>query len=171
VKITLSNKTNKPRSKKSRQELKDFAKYMAEELGITQSIKVIRLTYKKDFNGYYPKGKPLAGFFKLWNNGVVTIDLARHWDRSQEDRKTAIVHELTHVKQMISKQLVVYKNAKQVKWKGKYATQWKTFRDSIFDELTPDKQDLYVRICFPWEAQVQANCDKYQDMIQQGKAL
>lgn len=103
MKIQVINRSNKKRSKASIDELKLFTIIAAVKLGIDKKISIVKLIYNTDFHGYYPKGKPLYGFYKLYHNRTVVIYFAKHWDESQNARKTAIVHELTHAKQMIEK--------------------------------------------------------------------
>lgn len=160
MRVTLVNQSNKARSKKARNELKEFARDIVNKLGISQNIRHIKLRYTKQFYGYYPKNKPLAGFFKAYKDGVVQIDFTGWWDRSQADRKIAIIHELTHAKQMIEKRLVVYKNGRQLKWNGKYTNCWKKFKLDLIEDMSEDELEKYIRKHLPWEREVYKNCER-----------
>ena len=163
MKISIRNLSNKKRSRKAMNELKDFAREIAQKLKITDNISEIRLRYTKQFNGYYPKGQPLGGFFKLYNpeTQVVTIDFTGFWDISREDRLVAIVHELTHVHQMVSEKLQISSDGKECKWKGKDYQKWKKLKLSLLDDMTPDEQTEYLHKYLPWEKEVDRNCKKY----------
>lgn len=161
MKVTLVNFSNKKRSKKARQELKDFATFIAEELRVDSKIKHIKMRYTRKWSGYYPKGKPLAGFFKAYRDGVTNIDFTGHWDFDRQTRLEAIVHELTHAKQLIEKRLVVYKNGRQMKWNGKYTNQWKDLKIDMLDSMDADEVEKYIIKCLPWEKEVHKNIDKY----------
>jgi len=166
MKITINNHSNKKRSKKAMQDLKDFAELIAHRLDISDSIKHIKLRYTTKWNGYYPKNKPLAGFFKAYSNGVVKLDFVGHWDGCQIDRKEAIIHELTHAKQIIERRLIIYKNGKQMKWNGEYYKDWKKFNLDHFGTLTPDQQLKYTKKHLPWEREVLKNINKYSHLVE-----
>ncbi len=157
MKVKIRNRSNKKRSLSAMQELKDFSIHIAKELGIENKIILIQLNYTKGFSDYYPKGKPMFGFHKLFKNKKVKIDFARYWDYSQTDRKEAIVHELTHVKQMVDKRLIISRDFKNVIWKGRPNQSWKKWRFKIFNELTRKEKNKYTAKLLPWEAEVQSN--------------
>jgi len=161
MRVIIRNKSNKRRSKTSMSELKEFACDIANKLKISNKIKVIRITYTKTFHGYYPKGKPMFGFKKLLNSGVVTIDLAHHWDYSKESNREGIIHELTHVKQLVEKRLVIDKDCKQVIWNGKTNNTWNKFRFSNLDGMNAEDQVVYIEKFFPWERDVNRNIARY----------
>lgn len=161
MKIYIRNKSNKKRSKKSIKELRYFIIYIAKEFNITESVKEIHVNFMKDFNGYFPKNKPFGGFLKLFKDGKVQIDLARFWDYSRLDNRRGIVHELTHVKQMVEGRLVVHNDMKGVHWNGEENHTWRMFRFKKASQL--DEQDFkkYIAKYFPWEREVQINEYKY----------
>lgn len=163
MKIKIINRSNKKRSKESMDELKLFAFKAAIKLGIDKKISIIKLIYNKDFYGYYPKGKPLYGFYKLFHNRTVVIYFAKHWDTSQYDRKIAIVHELTHAKQLIEKRLVVSRNFKEAKWNGEVNHSWKSWRQKKYDQLSDYGKDVYTRKHFPWENEVRNNTNLHRN--------
>jgi len=162
MKVIIRNTSNKPRSEKAMADLKAYASFIAVELGIHKKIKEIRINYRKDWHGYYPKGRPLAGFNLLWNNGIVTINLAKYYDTDQDMRKDFIIHELVHVRQLISKDLVISKDERNIKWKGVVVNTWKKFRDKEFDKLSRKKGRVYVEKLMPWEREVELTCNKYE---------
>ncbi len=143
------------------QELKDFSIYVAKKLKIENKIDTINLFYTKNFHGYYPKGKPMYGFYKLFHNRQVRIDLTKHWDVSQKARKKSIVHELTHVKQMSEKRLVVSKDFKNIIWNDKINISWKKWRFAVADKLKAQKCRDYTKKFLPWEREVETNTYKF----------
>lgn len=163
MKIRVKNLSKKPRSKRQYKLLKDWAVFIALELNVYHHIDELRITYKNDWPyNYYPAGKPMGGFKKLYNNRIATIDLTDFWDEDMECRKGAIVHELTHLKQMVEGRLVPSSDYKSVKWNGKTSSKWKTFRTEFYDGLRSNKlARQYLTHHLPWEAEVQANLDKY----------
>ena len=154
MKISIRNLSNKRRSKQAMNELKEFAREQAELLGIDSKIKEIRLRYTTDFHGYFPKGKPLYGFKKLFSKGIVRIDLTRHWDISQSVRKSSIHHELIHVKQIINKDLQINRTGTIIKWKGKVINSWKKFRFDKQEEKRGKAFFNYTVKLLPWERDV-----------------
>lgn len=158
MRVIVKNHSSKKRSKKEINTLRNFASKIAKELNISKHISYISINYKDDWTGYYPEGKPLAGFFKAWNGKRVTIDLVGFWDKNLMARKEAIVHELTHAKQMITKDLVVYKTGKTLKWKGKVCHSWKEWRMSKLNSLSSYKKRAeYHHKLLPWEKEVEEN--------------
>lgn len=139
------------------QELKDFSIKIAKKLGIENKINLIQLNYTKGFSDYYPKGRPLFGFRKLFSNKTVKIEFTKYWDSSQKERKKVIVHELTHVQQMIDQKLIISRNFKNVIWKGKSNQSWKKWRFKAFEELSRRAKNKYTAKLLPWEAEVQTN--------------
>lgn len=162
MKVVVKNKSSKRRSSKQIKELKEFVFYIARELNIVDKIPTVYLTYKDNFTGYYPKGKPLAGFFKSWNGHRVSIDLTGFWDVNLTARKEAIVHELTHAKQMIEKQLVVFKTGRTLKWNGRLNNSWKKWRENeiLSMENESERLDYHLKL-LPWEREVNLNIRKY----------
>lgn len=162
MQVVIKNKSSKIRSKKQQDELVDFAKKIAKEFNIDKKIKKINLTYRDNWVGYYPKGKPLAGFFKAWNGSEVNIDFVGFWDKNLTQRKEAIIHELTHTKQMINKELVVFKTGRTLKWKGILYNKWKTWKESEISEIKSYKKRLDYHLGkLPWEIEVSTNVKKY----------
>jgi hypothetical protein len=162
MKVVVINRSNKKRSKASIDELKQFAFNVAGELDINKKIDIVRLIYHKDFYNFYPKGKPLFGFYKLYHNRIVTIYLAKHWDASQNARKNSIIHELTHAKQMIEKRLVIGRGFNTVKWNGEINRTWKKFTFKKYESLGDRSQDIYIRKLLPWENEVRQNTESYR---------
>lgn len=161
MRVTIRNRTNKRRSVKSKEELRTFTRYIVKELGLTR-IKEINLTYTKQFSGYYTKDKPMHGFVKLYKNGRVRIDLTQWWDSSRIANRSAVVHELTHVKQMQQRRMVINKNENAINWNGKRTDKWKKFRFATLEAMTTTKDaDAYLRKWLPWEGEVQKNLAKY----------
>lgn len=161
MKINIRNKSDIVRTKSEMDYLKIFTAELAWELGIACDVREIRLRYRNWWYGYYPKGKPLAGFYKLFKAGIVTIDLTGHWDADLIARKTAIVHELTHVKQIVEKRLRVHSNCRVVHWNGSRVDTWKKYRESIRDSLTSQEaRRRYKGNLIPWEWEVWENVDK-----------
>lgn len=159
--VRIRNKSNKNRSLEAMKELKELATFVAQELNITEHINSISINYTKELN-YYLKNKPLYGFYKLFNDNKVRIDLAKNWDKSQIIRKTTIVHELVHVKQMIEKRLVIGPDLDTAHWNGKLITSWKKFRWKELKELkTTIEQSLYIKKTLPWESEVNNYVKKY----------
>lgn len=145
-------------------ELKRFAAEVAKALNIDSHISEIRIAYKKDFYNYYPKGKPFGGFDKLWDGNIAKLDLTKFWDINVAERKAAIVHELTHVRQLISRDLEVIGD-KTIVWKGQVNHTWKVFRDSILESIiTTKERDKYINLCFPWENEVTENIKKFKNL-------
>ena len=142
--------------------LKAFTKKIAERLEIDHRIKHIDLRIVKEWHGYYPKGKPLGGFKKVRKGKTVRIDLTGHWDKSITMNKEAIVHELTHVKQLIEKRLEVNRSATELKWLGKKQVQWKKFRLSKLDSLGSINAWRYTYKYMPWEKEVHDSIKKYR---------
>jgi hypothetical protein len=161
MKVTIRNNSNKRRSKQAMQDIKDFTVCIARELEIYDKIKEVRIRYTKDWNGYYPKGKPFAGFKKLLSNKIVRIDLTRSWDRNISSRHEAIVHELTHVKQLIENRLQIHSSCRSVRWNHKTQSKWRMFRDKFHEAMDVSLQQDYIELHFPWEAEVRQNCDRY----------
>jgi len=162
LKVVIRNLTNKKVLESEKKELRDFVKYISQQLNIENKIPVVFLTYKNNWTGYYPKGKPLAGFFKSWNGNRVSIDLTDFWDTSLTARKEAIIHELTHAKQLIEKQLVVYKNGRQMKWNGVYFKKWKNWKASqIFSIKNKDERIKNHIKYLPWKKTVVSNVKKF----------
>lgn len=163
MKVVIRNKSSKKRSYKQYKELRQFTISIAKEFGIYDQVETVYLTFRDEFpKTYYPKGQPLAGFFKCWNGNRVSISLCDFWDGNMNDRKSAIVHELTHTKQMINKELIVFKNGKTIKWKNKLNHTWKNFKFKVHDSMSDrKKQDKYLCKHFPWEKEVGKNLDKY----------
>lgn len=162
MKISIRNRSKKKRSKAAMQELKEFAQAVAIKFGIHHKIKQINLTYKSNWANYYPKGKPLGGFKKLYHNGILTIDFTKYWDYSQKSRKEAIIHEMTHAKQIIEKRLVISRNQKELTWNGKPHVKWKNFRFKQYDSLSVRKRTEYREALLPWEREVGRNLKKYR---------
>ena len=162
MKIIVTNKSSKSRSQKQINELKKYVVYIAKQLNIYEKIPKVYLTYKDYFTGYYPKGKPLAGFFKSWNGKRVSIDLTGFWDENMTSRKEAIVHELTHAKQMIEKRLVVFKTGRTLRWNGQLNKDWKKWKDSVISsmESSEDKLNYHLKL-LPWEREVNKNLNKF----------
>jgi len=161
MKITLTNRSNKKRTKKARKKLKSFAYKVAKDLKLLDELKEIRLYYETQFKGYYPVNKPLHGFRKLFNNKVVTICFTQHWDLDVTSRKEAIVHELTHVKQMVEGRLKI-RQPKTVWWNGKLFNKWKKVNIDDVENLS-SKEWLKVRKKYlPWEMEVHKNCKVYK---------
>jgi hypothetical protein len=161
MKVVVINRSNKKRSKASIDELKQFTVNVAAELGINKKIDIVRLIYHTDFYNYYPKGKPLFGFYILYHDRIATIYLAKHWDASQNARKTSIIHELTHAKQMIEKRLVIGRNFNSAKWNGETNYSWKKFSFKKYESLSGRSQDIYIRELLPWENEVRYNTESY----------
>ena len=161
MKVSIRNLSNKKRSKKAMEELKEYACFIAKELKIEKNIREINLKYKKNWSGYYKKGKPLVGFTKSFNHGVVQIDLTGFWDVNQATRKEAIVHELTHAKQLIEKRLQISSNFKELKWNGVKFDKWKKWNNEKFQELS-EKAFMKKRFkLMPWEREVENNLEKF----------
>lgn len=162
MKVLIRNLSKKPRSRKAMNELRQFTTYMVSELSLSEHVDIVKLTYRDRFTGYYPKGKPLGGFFKLYKNKIVNIDIADFWDRNKECRHVAIIHELTHVQQMAHAELEIAEDCKSLKWRGKICNSWKSFNESIYSAIiceTQAKRYMYKRM--PWERSVGKNVDKY----------
>lgn len=157
MKVIIVNRSNKKRSVDSMNDLKLFAFDVVVKLGINKKIDVVRLIYNTDFYNFYPKGKPLFGFHKLYHKRIITIYLAKHWDTSQSMRKISIIHELTHAKQMIEKRLVIGKNFKSAKWNGEINHTWKKFNFKEYEKLSDFKKNIYTRTLLPWEDEVRHN--------------
>jgi hypothetical protein len=158
MKVVIRNNTNKKVSVQEKQKLKEFVFHIAQSLNIETYIPVVYLTYKKKWNGYYPKNKPLAGFFKSWNGKRVSIDFVAFWDTSLTARKEAIVHELTHAKQLIEKKLVIYKNGRQMKWNGNYYRDWKKWKTKEVFTIKNKSQRIASHTRYlPWEKDVVEN--------------
>ena len=164
-KLTLRNRSNKRRSSEAKADLKNFTRYIISELGLSKHIKEVKLAYTKDFYGYYPKGKPLGGFKKLYNNKTVSINFTRNWDADKKGRYIAIIQELTHVKHMIEGRLSISRNSKNLEWKGKPQSKWKDFRYSQYETIEGDKEshEYLCKHC-PWYRGVKKNIDKYLDL-------
>ncbi len=162
MKITIRNFSNKRRSKAAMNELKSFTAEICAKLNIQRHIDLIKITYTKNPLDYYPVGKPLYGFYKLYHNRMVNINLAGSWDASQEVRMESIIHELTHVKQLVEKRLVVSRDFKSIKWMGKTHELWKKWRWKEYSALPRAKKYNYTARLMPWEKEVQGNVDKYE---------
>lgn len=154
MRVNITNRTNRRRSIAARQDLKDFAVKVAEKLGISDYIEEISLYYLKTHRMYFREG-PLGGFRRLWDGKRIRIDIAKHWDTDQHARKTAIVHEMTHVKQMIDRRLVIHHGGKSLKWRGRRYDGWKNYKFAL------DKTDSYRIKHLPWESEVVENIRKY----------
>ena len=162
MKVSIKNLSKKSRSKKYMNELKQYAREISFELGTALDIKEIKLTYKDHWNGYYPKGKPLGGFIKLYKNKIVQIDFVGHWDLNQHSRKRAIIHELTHVSQILEGRLQINKACNDLKWKGNPYPKWKLFRNKEYEEKSTIKEkNKYAGKLFPWEREVEKNISRY----------
>ena len=163
MKVVIRNLSSKKRSKKQYKELRLFAKTIANQLEINHKIKTLYLTYRDEWpHTYYPKQKPLGGFFKCWDGKRVSITFTGHWDVNMNTRMSSIVHELTHAKQMINKELLVFRNGKTVKWRGELNYSWKNFRFETLDGIQDrKKRNKYTNKHFPWEKEVQLNIKKF----------
>jgi hypothetical protein len=162
-KIKIKNNSNKLRSKKSIDELKNLAFKVCNDLKIYDIIDSCNINYTKKLN-YYRDSQPLYGFKKLFNNNKVTIDLAEVWDTSQYVRKLTIIHELTHAKQMIDKRLIINDNCNSVIWNGKVVNTWRKFKFTEFNKLKTNKEkDKYIKPKLPWELEVRKNVSKLLD--------
>lgn len=162
MKVTIRNLSKKPRGQRVKTDLKQYSEYIATELGISDHIKEIRLEYQNDYFGYYGKKGPFQGFELLWSNGRVRIIFANNYDQDQFARKSFIVHELTHVKQLIMGELEPM--GKEIKWRGRFNHTWKKFSFKAMEKKQGDKAvNGYIRKHFPWEKEVQANCDYYEN--------
>ena len=161
MKISIRNYSNKKRSHEAKKELKLYALEVASELNISEHIQDIRLEYRKEYRGYYGKKSPFQGFELLWNKGQVKIIFAAYYDRSQEMRKDFIVHELTHVRQLISGDLRPM--GERIKWKGRFNHTWKKFRFKVMESFKNEADvETYLRKHFPWEIEVQKNCERFE---------
>ncbi len=160
--VTFKNRSNKLISRTRVVFLKRFARLMACTLEIDRRINLIDLRLTKDWHGYYPKGEPLGGLIKLYHNKIVRIDLTRHWDTSLLMNKEAIIHELTHAKQLIEKRLVINRTRTEAKWLGKKVVTWKKFRVARLNELPTKRSWAYTERLIPWEREVRTNVQKYK---------
>ena len=164
MKINIKNLSNKQRSIKAKNDLQLFTKDAVIKMNLENDINEIRIIYKKEFYNFYKKNQQFLGFKKLYNNKIVTIILARNWDMSQEVRKSAIIHELTHVKQIATKKIILNKDFSDIKYKGKVFPMWKNYSNKKFNTL--EKKDYsiarrYFEKHFPWEREVDKNVQKY----------
>lgn len=159
--IKFKNYTKKKRSTRIKKELIEFSLYMAKEFEIDQNIKSLTFEFRNDWIGYYPKGKPLGGFRFMLSNGHMRIVLTKFWDINQKARKEAVVHEMTHAKQILTKKLVVVKD-KDIVWANKNYDKWKKFRFNKYVQIKNIKvQKEYLEKHFPWEQEVNQNIKRY----------
>lgn len=166
MRVTIRNRTNKKISVRSKEDLRTFFKHIVRILGIEDWIDEAQLTFTKDHGSYYPKGKPLHGFRRLYDGKIVKIDFAGSWNVSQDKRKRTIIHELTHVKQLIGGKLEISDDSKTAYWKGRKTVKWKQFRFAELDKLRePEDMQAYLNKYLPWEAEVQSNVDEYSFLL------
>ena len=162
MKISIRNYSNKKRSVKLKNELKIFTEKIAKELDIYSKIKEIKLFYVTNSHNYYPKDKPFGGFNFLFSKGIVNICFYKTWDKSQQCRKNVIIHELTHVKQLINKELEVSKNGKFVKWNNQIFDRWNLYDEQTYENCSIDSEIFETYKCFvmPWEVEIPYNIKK-----------
>lgn len=161
MKIKVINISNKRRSRKSTSLLKEFINLAICALDLEDHIDEVRIRFTKDFYNYFPKGKPLAGFDKLYSNRICKIDLTKHWDTSLKANKEAIIHELTHIRQLIDKRLVLGKDRKTVIWNGKVNNDWRKYNEAKFEKMSSKKSfELFYKY-MPWEKEVYNNIRKF----------
>lgn len=166
MRITIRNRTNKKISIRAKEDMRTFARVMVRHLGIEYWIKEIEITFVKDDGSYYPKDKPLFGFKKLFDGEVVKIDFSKTYGTSKDDRNGIIIHELTHVQQLIAGELKIADDCRTVYWKGKKTETWKKFRFAKYYKLKEtNKHRAYIKKLLPWEAAVDLNFKKYSFLL------
>lgn len=162
MRVRIRNFSKKARNRKSMNELKHWATFVAEIMDISTKIREIKLEYKNSYDGYYGNS-PFQGFDLLWNGKDAKIIFSQFYDSNQEQRRSFIVHELTHVLQLISGDMeIVGDNREKIKWKGRFNHTWKKFRFSKMESLEKGQINGYLAKHFPWEKEVQINCDFFE---------
>lgn len=162
-KINIKNSPYQRKKKKSfKQKIINFLK---KELGN------IPVTLNIDFNGTLKASRKTyyQGLLDLYNLTDHTCNISLNYfiefDNLNDSRDClwGIFHELIHVKQIYTKQLIINSNGKEVIWQGNHFSKL-DFRYSKFNELLSKDRKLatqYHMKTIPWEVEPYTISDLY----------
>ena len=100
---------------------------------------------------YGSKNKPMIGFESLYCEKTKKAKIYLYSMEGLDYIKDRLFHEVIHLKQRISKEMVLINQGENIKWKGRVCHAWKTIN---WDEYDKSKEIKSFLNKLPWEREV-----------------